>query len=432
MSEQNLENGPDTQRLERQDLFVSRADTLLRPLFRYCQYELKQAGQATMEEPTRPSAGIGEAGSSGGTAGLNPEDTIVFRGTQLVLDSKELRVVLLKLQSLEQEEEDEQHQQPFQEDKNGKETQFLTTLSALDDALDVVQSLQQGLGGVALSGQAVQAKLHQYALWKGYLEYTKTQKVMDHTEGLLVLDGENAMGHLERVHIYDALLQHAKSILALPRPGQDEGGVADTEEDEFGLQAQANILRLRALITFSMGFVYYENHKYANALALLEHSSQLCKRAREEIAACDEEMPHADDYLQEMEDLPLGSAIGAVRAAMALQQRQQARRMAKAGADPSITGRESLATDRPLLLRLYDLDGGTPNAPIADLRPIPVPCKPVFYDLAYNYALDPTESADKLLAFVEEHTVGPYGDEEKDDEAKPSSSLFGWLTGSSK
>lgn len=418
LSELKVENEPDTQRLERQDLFISRADQVLRPLFRYCQYELKQAGMmVTVDEPQRPSD-VGAKGSDS-AKDASAEDTIVFRGTPLVLDSKELRVLLLKLQSVEQE-------QKAQEDMDTTETQFLATLSVLDDALEVVQTLQKGLAVVATSGPAVQAKGRQYDLWKGYLEYTKTRKVMDHTEGLLVLDGENQMGHAERVHIYDALLQHGKSLLSLPRPQTNDVG----EDDEFGLQAQANILRLRALKTYSMAFVYYENHKYAYALALLEHSSQLCKRAQEEIAACDEEMPHADEYLQEMEDLPLASATNAVRAAIALQQRQHARRMARAGADPSATDQQPLATDRPLLLRMYDLDGGTPNAPIADLRPIPMPCKPVFYDLAYNYALDPAESTDKLLSFIDQHTVKTV-DDQNDVDSKTSSGFFGWLTGSS-
>lgn len=418
LSETQVDNESETQRLERQDLFASRADQVLRPLFRYCQYELNQAGMTPVDEPKGPST-AGRGGSDTYNGSL-PDDTITFRGAPLVLDSKDLRVLLLKLQSIEQEEE-EAH-----DDGKSGESKFLATLSVLDDALEVVQSLQKSLAAVASSGPAVQAKVRQYALWKGYLEYTKTRKVMDHTESLLVLDGEKQMGHAERVHIYDALLQHAKSLLSLPRPQSNDA----SEEDEFGLQAQANILRLRALKTFSMAFVYYENHKYSSALALLEHSSKLCKRAQEEIAACDEEMPHVDDYLQEMEDLPLTSAMCAVRAAIALEQRQYARTMARAGA--SSTGQKPISTDRPLLLRLYDLDGGTPNAPIADLRPIPIPCKPVFYDLAYDYALDPEYSADKVSSFIYDHTVQPEDDEDDDAKGKTSSGFFGWLTGKSK
>jgi hypothetical protein len=335
---------------------------------------------------------------------------------------------LLKFQSLEQEQKQEEDEGDDDNNNNNKEAHFLTVLSVLDDALEVVQSLEKGLGKVTTGGPAVQAKLRQYALWKGYLQYSKTRRVMEHTERLLL----PSMGPAEKVHIYDALLQHAKSLLSLPRPDQ-EGGTA-VEDDEFALQVQANILRLRALKTYNMGWFYYTQlHKYGPALALMEHSATLRKRAQEEIAACDEDMPHADHYLNEMEGLPVASASGAIRAAMALQQRQHARKLKSAGADASAALlQEPITTDRPLLLRLYDNDGGTPDVPIADLRPMPVPSKPVFYDLAYDYALDPSEGLERVESFVHEHTVAPSNEEEKDAEAGGyTSGLFGWLTGSS-
>ena len=82
-----------TTSLERQDLFVTRADTVLRPLFRYCQYELKQAGLPLVvtEEPRLTTYS---------TPKVQDEAAIVFRGKELLLESKELRVLLLKLQSL--------------------------------------------------------------------------------------------------------------------------------------------------------------------------------------------------------------------------------------------------------------------------------------------------------------------------------------------
>jgi hypothetical protein len=415
LSQEGLEGGDaaeedllKAQQLERQDLFVTRADTLLRPLFRYCQYELKQAGLPTMEEP-RPASG----GSDSATDGKR-DDTVTFREHELVLEDKQLRVLLLKYQSLEQELNQQQV----------NETQFLTSLSVLDDALEVVKSLEQGLAKISTSGPAVQSKLEQYALWKGYLQYTKTQKVMEQTESLL----DDEMGPSEKVHVYDLLLQHAKSLLSLPRPGQQQ-----IEEDEFVLQVQANILRLRALKTFQMGWFYYKQlHKHVPALALLEHSAVLCRRAQEEIAACDEDMPHANEYLNELEGLPLRSSMGAIRAAMALQKRQHARRLKNTGADSSAALQQPNSTDRPLLLRLYDLDGGTPDALIADLRPMPLPPKPVFYDLAYDYALNPCNSIDAVEVFYHEHTVAPLVDEEEKDEGASSSGIFGWLTTRSK
>jgi len=383
-----------------------------------------------MEEPRLPSSGTEQDDGQ-------DEDSIVFRDRELVLDNKDLRVLLLKFQSVEQEQKEEAEKETTTQAH--KETQFLTTLSILDDAIEVVQSLEQGLSAKAssVSGPAVQAKLEQYSLWRGYLQYTKTTKVMEHTENLLVA---TSMGPSEKVHVYDAVLQHAKSLLNLPRPSDDGSGISE-EDDEFVLQVQANILRLRALKTYHMGWSYFTQlSKHGPALALLEHSSDLAARAEEEIAACDEDMPFAEEYLKQLEDLPLQSATGAVKAAMALAQRQHARKLQKAaaasGGDPSAAS-QSLApitTDRPLLLRLNDCDGGTVGAPIADLRPLPLPCKPAFYDLAYGHAVDTHSSLDKLEAFLYEHTKAPVSSTEdsKEEDSAPASSgggLLGMLFG---
>ena len=418
------------QRLERHDLFVTRADTILRPLFRYCQYELKQAGEPTMEEPRLLSSDKQDDPSDD-----QDQDSIVFRDRELVLDNKDLRVLLLKFQSVEQELKEEADKETTTQ--SHRETQFLTALSILDDAVEVIQSLEQGLSKAStVSGPAVQAKLEQYSLWRGYLQYTKTTKVMEHTENLLIA---TSMGPPEKVHVYDAVLQHAKSLLNLPRP--TDGGVASEEDDEFVLQVQANILRLRALKTYHMGWSYYTQlSKHGPALALLEHSSDLAKRAEEEIAACDEDMPLSSEYLLQLEELPLDSATGAVKAAMALSQRQHARKLQKVVATAAASGEGNniavvapITTDRPLLLRLNDYDGGTPGAPIADLRPLPLPCKPAFYDLAYGHALDTHSSADRLEAFLYEHTVAPVSaaaeSKENESSSPGSSGLFGWLTG---
>jgi len=430
LSEGNVSDGTavdnkDVKNLERHDLFVTRAELVIRPLFRYCQYELKQAGKPTMEEPRLLSADTQNARDN------KEDDSIIFRDQELVLDNKELRVLLIKLQSLDQEHKDGAEKK--EEKPETKETLYITSLSILDDAIEVVQSLQQRLSTATSSGgPAIQAKLRQYSLWVGYLQYTKTTKVMEHTEHLLAIE----MSPAEKVHVYEAVLQHAKGLLSLP--GSDGGaGGTDHEDDEFILQVQANILRLRALKTYQMGLCYYTQlYKYGPALALFDHSSALCKSAQEEIAACDEDMPHANAYLQQLEELPVSSGIAAVRAAMVLQQRQHTRKLQKAGAmttagdGTASSWQEPITTDRPLLLRLYEYDGGSLEAPIADLRPIPLPCKPAFYDLAYGYALDQSNSADAIKEFIYEHTVAPISDyEEETDDNGTGGGIFGWLTG---
>jgi hypothetical protein len=197
---------------------------------------------------------------------------------------------------------------------------------------------------------------------------------------------------------------------------------------------QANILRLRALKTFQMGWFYYKQLlKHTPALALLEHSTVLCRRAQEEIAACDEDMPRANDYLNELEGLPLRSAMGAIHATMAaLQKCQHTRRLKNAGADSSAALQQTISTDRPLLLSLYDLDGGTSNALIADLRPMPLPPKPVFYDLAYDCALYPSISIDAVEEFYHAQTVAPLVDEEKKDKSASSCGILDGRRGANR
>lgn len=396
--------------LERQDLFLTRCDTVLRPLFRYCQYELKQAGQPLMDEPSLATTTTTNTTTSGGPS--DEDSSFSFRGQDLVVESKELRVVLLKLQSMQQdtptvsvtdqeklEGDDEEEKQ-----QESKETTFINILSVLDDALEIVQGVLATLDQ-AQTGPAVQARRQQYLLWKGYLQWKKTSLVMDHTAKLL----DTIDGHAEKVHVYDALLQHAQTLLDLPRPSNDE-----EEEDEFALQAQANILRLRAMKTYHMAWYYYERpQNYDAALALQDHASRLSKRAQEEIAACDEDMPNASEYVEALENLPLNSLRAAIQAALYLEGATQ---------DGKVGRRRN--TDRPLWLRYQDNDAGSVLA--GDIQPIPVPCKPVFFDLALGYALDPSTSIDYIETFVQEHTVSA---EPVEEEAPKTVGLFGWLTG---
>ena len=392
-----------TRQLERQDLFLTRADTLLRPLFRYCQYELKQAGE---------SIPVDEPQLSGGTsAATKPQDgdddiAVNFRGFDLTVENKDLRVLMLKYQSLS-----EQQQQQVSS-SNSQEKGFLELLSVVDDATEVVSKELQSYEKATVVGPTIQAKISNLKAWKGYLQYQKTYHVMNHTEELLA----DIEGHAERVHVYDALLQHANTLLALPKvrasiDGEDTAD--DSEEDEFALQVQANCLRLRAFKCYHMGWYYYtSSKKFGAALSLLELAAKLRKRAIEEIAACDEEMPNGDKYMEELESLPLKGSIAGVKSALALQQGLVSEDAAAAAAAMTATK----TTNRPLLLRLNEPDNGLV---MAEITPMPIFAKPIFFDIAYDYAMDTRDSIDVIQDFVEEHTINPdayAGDETKDGE----------------
>ena len=379
--------------LVRKDLFTTRAESTLRPMFQYCQYELKEAGEELVEEPASLL-------SSTPASQQNDVDSITFRGVQIPIDNKDLRVLLLKLSSLGSGTSSSSEEKA--------ETAFLQSLSILDDAMGVVQSATQTLSaGGDTSGPAVRTKLEQLQLWKGYLQYQNTSKVMDHTSALLATVSDPA----ERVHVYDALLQHNKVLLDLAKPGSLLVDDLD-DDDEFALQAQANHLRLRAFKAYYMSLYYLSRQQLAQSKALVNHSQKLRSRAEEEIAACEDDMPHREDFLNEIKALEskLHGVTCGIQAALAL------------SAHRDLVQK----SNRPLLHRLNENDAGSI---LADVPPqtIPIPCKPVFYDLAYDMAIDMTDAKEIVEAYIEENS--PEDDEDQERTAGGDRGILSWLIG---
>jgi hypothetical protein len=244
-------------------------------------------------------------------------------------------------------------------------------------------------------------------------------------------------GHAERAHLYDSLLQHAKSLLQLPRPTTQDGGGGGEEEDEFALQAQATILRIRAFKSFHMAMYYYQpRQQYPHAYTLLEHSKMLTKRAMEEIAACNQDMVHAQEYLdalQELQNVTLVGATVCVEAALYLSKQQQQQSTAhvstkgggggtkNSSSSSSIGGNAGQKSNRCLLQRLDDLDAGSVLADVP-LAVLPIPCKPVFYDLAYDHAVDVSEATTVLENFIQDHSPAP------ESSSSSGGGLFGWFS----
>jgi signal recognition particle subunit SRP68 len=131
----------------------------------------------------------------------------------------------------------------------------------------------------------------------------------------------------------------------------------------------------------------------------LKQAELLTSRASEEIAAC-EDMEYGDEYLEALEELRVAIMGAACRA------KAQAYLMKKGG-----SGGTS-ATSRPLLLRLDDFDGGRVLADVPP-APIPIPCKPAFFDVAWNYASAFPE--DEIQKHIDEH------------EKQQSKGLMGWF-----
>jgi len=353
------------------DLFTSRADSVLQPLLRYCQYEYRQAGGTVAEETMPEQADSPQKRSAGGD--------IQFRGTDISIENKNLRVLLLKLDGL-------------LAGASENDDKFMSVLSIYDDAVALVSA---DLNSIQLmkAGPAVNAKKAEIEGLLGYVKNAKLKLLMRRNEEMVNdLRKESPMAYADIAHLYDALLQEAREVCGLPGPGV---------EDEFILEANANVLRIRALRCYYAGQLYTESNKPAEGAALLKQAELLTSRASEEIAAC-EDMEYGDEYSEALEDLRADITGAACRA------KAEAYLMRKGGSGGASE------TSRPLLLRLNDFDGGRV---LADVPPaaIPIPCKPAFFDVAWNYASSFPE--DEIQKHIDEH------------EKQQSKGLLGWFRG---
>lgn len=357
--------------LEMRDLFTSRADNVLQPLLRYCQYEYRQAGGIVEEEAMPQQADSPQKRSTDGN--------IHFRGNEISIENKNLRVLLLKLEGL-------------LVGAAGNDDKFTSVLSIYDDAVALVTADLKSIQTMK-AGPAVNAKKAEMEVLLGYVKYGKLKLLMRRNEEMVnELRKQSPTAYADIAHLYDALLQEAREVCGLPGP---------EVEDEFILEANANVLRLRALRCYYAGQLYTESNKPAEGAALLKQAELLTSRASEEIAAC-EEMEYGEEYLESLEELRT-DIIGATCRAKA-----QAYLIRKEGSGGA------METSRPLLMRLNDFDGGRV---LADVPPaaIPIPCKPAFFDVAWNYAS--TFPEDEIQSHIDEH------------EKQQSKGLLGWFKG---
>jgi hypothetical protein len=348
------------------DIFTMRASNVLMPLLKYSMYELKEAGGDTsgveetheQEEKSRKSAISG---------------AVVFRGKQIEIDSRDLKVLLLKAESLGTDSS-----------VRNDEENFISLLSIYDDALSMVANDIKKYNEMK-TGPAVQRKLVNLNLLSGYIRFQKLQLSMSHHEKMIEqCHGKTA----DCAHLYDALLQDAQGICDLPGPEED---------DEFYLQAMANQIRIRAFRAFFTAHVYADMNKFPEALALLHQSEKLARRASEEIAACDE-MNKGDLYLESLDNL--ASDIGIV----------MVRIQAQSYLGTACSTTPPFGGDLLSLLKEFKA-----NTNLTEIHPIPAPAKPSFFDLAWDQASSFPE--EELQTYIEEN------------KQTPATGLLGWFRG---
>ena len=325
---------------------------------------------------------------------------ISFRENNIAVETKELRMALLKIEDLKHDlDEDKKNN-----NANGSDAKFMALLNGYDDAIaNTNQELKQL--ATLKSGPAVNAKRFQLVNILGYCKYQKLKLVMGRNEGMAndIIRRNKKKGmtlkHFEEVaHLYDALLQDGREVASLPGGGSSEDFDGNTDatsatvEDEFMLEANANILRLRSMRCYYLAQMHASPlvNKYMEALALLDQAESLAQEATEEIGACDQ-MECGDELLETLE-----SVLEEMRG-------EKCRVLAVS----YLNKNTSSAAGKPLLERLHDYDlPSDPKAAITNVPPKlqPMACKPSFFDVALNYVSDyPAEELEKAM---EEHGEG--------------------------
>ncbi len=393
---------------------------MIAPLLRYCQYELQEKGTTPTEKMSflQSSSSVSDGPNDPLQSKLNTLKTqtlqtqatsgssmsqIVFRENNIVVETKELRMALLKVQNLKME---------WEEEKSGgggggsNDAKFMALLNGYDDTISLTNQELKQLAPLK-SGPAVNAKKFQLVNILGYAKYQKLKLVMERNEdmanGILKKQSGRSTGknnkkkemtlkHLEEVaHLYDALLQDARAVAALPGGGSvddfDGNATLSTVEDEFLLEANANILRLRSLRCYYLAKMHASPlvSKYSQAVALLNQAESLAHEALEEIGACDQ-MERGEEIL------------GSLQSVADEMKGEKCRVLAIA----YLAKTSSMKSSLPLLQRLHDYDiPSSPTSAVSCVPPKlePMACKPIFFDVALNYVSDyPVVELENVLA----------------------------------
>lgn len=452
--------------LEIQDFFNARAENIIQPLLRYCQYELQASGTMTEDKITsflrltETEALESFSGNQKLKAKLQSiqqkksrtksnsgtMSQVHFRGKNVPVENKELKVVLLKiadkkidLQKINSQKSKRKQNGGDKNSRTNADAKFMTLLSEYDDAAAIISAdLNEYIN--MKSGPAVNSKRFDRECLLGYVKFEKLKLLMQRNEDMvnelrgkkLTLsanqknmntsqavnetsdhqqDIEAEYKRYEQIaHLYDALMQDARSVANLPGGGDNfsaENEEIDELEDEFVLEANANELRIRALRCYYLALMYSANvvGKYIEATALFDQASSLAHQAAEEIAACqDIENPDAliESMIELNEDIEKAKCKTEAHAYLA--------NLGSAGATLSDSGKS-------LIHRLDDFDSGGKSHRLIDIPPTyeTITCKPTFFDIANNYISD--MPIDELKAHIENNKT-------------QSRSLLGWFLGS--
>ena len=243
------------------DLFESRAEFIIEPVLKYCQYELKDGGsneneleQQLIDQQNRANEELypilnakinvenGQSEESNRDVGIN---SIEFRGRTLPVSNASLRNALCKINEAVES---------ISNATNPDEDQFETLFDVHNSAIQIIENDIQKLDNMNKAAQVGSRKQEQesllayvqnskltHALQKGEAEALKLR------ESSCSINDDDQIKYFEDLsHIYDSLVRQAKEKSELP------GG----DDDEFAAAADAHVLRLDAQRCYYIGNIY--------------------------------------------------------------------------------------------------------------------------------------------------------------------------------
>lgn len=408
------------------DLFYSRAVNILQPLLTYSQYELQQEGISSISEINH-IASISDLSIIDEDKHVEVEDLdrqvnkliVTFRGNQISLTNG-LRIAFIKIENKERDFRKMLAESGVK--TSVKDLKFMELLNSYDEVIDTTRKSAQQYEGI-VKGPAVDRKRFECDVLLGYFKFQKLKLIMNRNEEMIKdlkvydvdgrkssvntshqKDAEAMDKHVEEIaYLYDALLQNAKAVVSLPGLDLEKNHDGD---DEFSLEAKANVLRIRAFRCYYVAQMYASDciSKYAEALALFDKALQLSIDASEEISAC-EDMENAGCLLNSLSELE--QSIKGLKV----------RTLASLYLETRSSGASSMTSGLSLLSRLDDFDSGGKTYKIADvpMQLQPIACKPVFFDIANNFLCDFPK--DELQNFVRSSKLKPQG----------NGSIFRWF-----
>ena len=305
--------------------------------------------------------------------------TIEFRTKTISITNESLCINLLKINTLQKEQKEKPN--------------WNVLIQEYDTISDLIQQ--------EMSTSLSQSTMSDYKRLKQYVTYNKLQLLLQRNEHLVKDLLKKKQKWEDITHVYMLLLQDARSVVTC---------LQDSTDDECFLLAQAQVIRYRALYSCSLAHCYASSmdtnveEYYHKAKGLYEHSLELASMAAEELSACRD----VDELVNGMVELE--TEITGARC------RLEACRYLKSG----------VVSQLPLLQRLNDstliLNHDKKTKPFYLVDGIQtyrhVPCKPTFFDLAWNYIeeMDPTK--EELQKYIEDLEVKEKGG---------SSRFLGWF-----